>query len=132
MHGREFGRRTSETDRSQTRRSLRARTSCAGRAIGHLDDALTILRTLDDDIYWNLAAAACDAADDLRGGLDRDADEDGLLGEVTLDDTRLAPHRTAVAEGLHRLRVTSATASALDMVAHARSMVLGPRGNSGP
>lgn len=82
---------------AQLRRSLDRRASRAGRAIGHLDDALTILRTLDDDIYWNVAAAACDAADDLQGWLDRLADEGDIGRGVNIGQARLTVHRTAVA-----------------------------------
>ncbi len=123
MHGSDFTNGLAATSRLAARRSLQARASRAGRAIGYLDDALVILRGLDDDIYWNVAATACDAADDLRGWLDRDADEDGLLGDVTIDDARLAPHRAAVTAGQRRRPVPSETASDIDLVDFTRQMV---------
>ena len=113
MHARHRS-RVPEGERLLVRRSLEAHATKAHEAFVHLDSALMILRTLDDSVYWDMAAGACDAADNLRAGLERQADDHDLGTEILFDDACLEPHRRAVRPGPPgiRLPVASATASA--------------------
>ena len=105
------------------------RISAANHAFRHLEQALSLVRPLDVDIYWDLAATACDAADMLGARLS--ADEPRSRGEPAfLGDSILAPHRTAI-RSMHpgrRPLERSASASALDMVALARNLLQGSLG----
>ena len=122
--------RLPEGERLLVRKSLEGHATKAREAFTHLDAALVILRTLDGGVYWDMAASACDAADNLRAGLEGQADEHDIGGEIQLDDTCLESHRRAVRLGPPsiRLAVASATASAFDMVAFAQRLV-SPSGN---
>jgi hypothetical protein len=117
--------RLPEGERLLVRRSLELHAMKARQAFAHLDSALVILRTLDDSVYWDMAAGACDAADNLRAGFERQADDHDLGGEIPFDDTCLALHRRTVGLGPPnaRIRASSATASAFDMVAFAHGLV---------
>jgi hypothetical protein len=125
--------RVPEGQRLLVRRSLEGHAAKARQAFAHLDSALVILRTLDANVYWDMAAGACDAADNLRAGLERQADDHDLSGEIPFDETCLEPHRRAVGLGPPnaRIRAASATASAFDMVAFAHGLILRPGHGTG-
>ena len=114
------------TARTADDRSVAHYVDCAERALHQLACALEWLQQLDDDIYRDVAATSCDAADNLRSAIGRLTEAHGPSASPSLNDSCLGPHRLAVSA----LRPTasalgiSASASALDMTALARNLLL--------
>jgi hypothetical protein len=121
--------RLPEQERLLVRSSLEGSATKAREAFAHLDSALVILRSLDDSVYWDMAAGACDAADNLRAGIEQQADDHDLGGEIAFDDACLEIHRRAVGRGPpgRRVPAASATASTFDMVGFAHRLVFPTR-----
>src|SRR6185295_15247093 len=93
-------------------------------ALRLIEHGLRLLRSLDEDVYWDLAAASCDCADDLRAGLKTLLSHQGAAAPL-FDDAVLDAHRIAVSTLRPRSRGlgASATASALDMTSLARNLL---------
>ena len=97
--------------------------AAAKEALQQIERGLRLLRSLDENIYWDLAAASCDAADNLRSGL-MDLLPDQDTANIWFDDHVLDPHRAGVSRRRPHALGVSGTASALDMTSLARNLLI--------